>query len=243
MDSSEFLVITGPIASGKSTIGFRVAELSDYEFFQEDVDSSPVDRDVLARYYRAVELFNNLKDRTDPISRKAVEEARRDVYDTQVHFIRKRSTILKRIAAEGIRAVIERHPWDDIRIFSRRNLNYGLLTAGQFDSLTELVRTEIEGIADPRVMVFLSAAPSNLRARIARRGREQERELLSPDNPYLEEIADLYEDWYADWTGRKFRVQTDGLSEEEVVSRIAQEFRNRGIVLTRPGRHLQPRFS
>ncbi len=231
MDASELLVITGPIASGKSTIGFHVAKESDYQFFPEDVDSASLDREVLARYYHAVEVFNELKERTDARSRAGVEEARRHVYDTQVHFIRKRSEILRRIVAEGAKAIVERHPWDDIHIFSRRNVNYGLLTGDQFEAIYRLAESEIEGIPSPRVMVFLAAELQNLRGRIEKRGRVQEKELLSPDNPYLEEIAGLYEDWYAMYDGEKFRIETDGLGESEVVVRIAGELEKRGIAL------------
>ncbi len=231
MSASELLVITGPIASGKSTIGFRVADESDFRFFPEDVDSASLDREVLARYYRAVEIFDQLKSRDDEASRARMEEARQHVYETQVHFIRKRSEILRRIVAEGAKAVVERHPWDDIHIFSRRNVNYGLLTAGQFESIYWLAEAEIQGIPAPRVMVFLSASPGSLRARIEKRGRVQEKELLAPDNPYLEEIAELYEEWYAIYDGEKFRVETDGLAEADVVTRIAGELRERGIAL------------
>jgi deoxyadenosine/deoxycytidine kinase len=82
-------------------------------------------------------------------------------------------------------------------------------------------------------MVFLAAQPANLRARIRKRGREQEKELLSPENPYLEEIADLYEAWYSNWAGEKFRVQTDSLTEDEVVSRIGEELRAREVTVNR----------
>jgi deoxyadenosine/deoxycytidine kinase len=235
MDVSEFLVITGPIASGKSTIGFRVAEESRFRFFPEDVDSALLDREVLARYYRAVELFERLKDSGDDESRAARHEARRHVYETQVHFIRKRSEILKRIVAEGTRAVVERHPWDDIHIFSRRNVNYGLLTRDQFEAIYRLAEAELRGIPPPRVMVFLSARPRNLRARIKKRGRVQEKDLLSPENPYLEEIAELYEDWYAMYDGEKFRIETDGIREADVVAGIADELRKRGVALVNVG--------
>lgn len=233
MDSSELIVITGPIASGKSTIGALVAEESDFQFFPEDVDTAPLDREILARYYRAVEVFDRVGGLDDRASRAAVEEARRDVYATQVHFIQKRSLILEQIVREGRRAVVERHPWDDIHVFSRRNLKYGLLTPEQFDSLRQRVETEIRGIPAPRAIVFLCAQPGSLRRRIANRAREQEKDLLSPGNPYLEEIAELYDSWYGDYGGEKIRVRTDGLGEEEVVSRIASGFRDRGIAMVR----------
>jgi deoxyadenosine/deoxycytidine kinase len=233
MEASELLVITGPIASGKSTIGFQVAEESDFTFFPEDVDTAPVDREILARYYDAVEIFGELKDRDDAHSVRRLEEAQRHVFETQIHFIRKRSEILKRIVAEGAKAVVERHPWDDLHIFSRRNVNYGLLTRDQFESIYRLAEAEILGIPIPRVMVFLSAEPRNLRARIRKRGRIQEKELLSPDNPYLEEIAELYDDWYTIYHGDKFRIRTDGLDEAEVVARIAARLREMGVALVR----------
>jgi len=233
MDSSELLVITGPIASGKSTIGFLVAEDTRFRFFPEDVDTSPLDREILARYYQAVEAFHGVRDRGDASSRAALERARDDVYDTQVHFIEKRSSILETIARGGIRAVVERHPWDDLHVFSRRNLRQGLLTAEQFESLKRLVTARIQGLPEPRVMVFLSAKPGNLRARIVKRGREQEKELLSPDNCYLEEIGSLYGEWYEDYPGAKARVPTDGLSEREVVARIVHHLKETGIVPNR----------
>jgi deoxyadenosine/deoxycytidine kinase len=68
-------------------------------------------------------------------------------------------------------------------------------------------------------MVFLPALePHSLRRRIQKQGREQEGDLLAPENPYLVEITELYEMWFARYEGGKFRIQTDWLTEKEIVS-------------------------
>jgi deoxyadenosine/deoxycytidine kinase len=235
MAAPGLLVITGPIASGKSTIGSRVGAETGLTFFPEDVDSHPADRDVLERYYRAVEAFESPGVREEPGAEARLRKAREDVYETQVHFIRKRAAILRRITAAGRPAVVERHPWDDLHVFSRRNLDRGLLAPEQYEALCALAEREIAGCPAPRLIVFLCADADSLRRRIRKRGRPQERDLLNPNNPYLAEIAALYEAWYSAYSGEKFRLETDWLTEEEVVQRIVGEFRCRRITLVGQG--------
>jgi deoxyadenosine/deoxycytidine kinase len=223
------VVLTGPIASGKSTVGRLAVGGTSLAFLAEDVDSMAEDREILARYYTAVEEFATLRrDRSSAHATRAAE-LRETVRLTQVHFIRQRAAVLRERLRGGRGGLAERHPNDDIEIFSRRNLEQGLLTAEQFASLEQLLGEELAGIPAPSLQVFLHAEPARLRERILHRGRPQEAELIRPDNPYLEELGRLYQEWYERYPGEKARIPTDSLDMKAIADLVRREIRSRGL--------------
>lgn len=223
------VVLTGPIASGKSTVGRLAVGGTSLAFYPEDVDSRAEDREVLARYYTAVARFAEIRDPKAAADAPIVRSAREAVHATQVHFITRRASLLRGALREGHGGVAERHPRDDIEIFSRRNLAEGLLTEEQFSSLETLLSRELAGVPEPVLHVFLHAATSALRERIVRRGRAQESELIRPDNTYLEELNALYEDWFRRCEGEKILIRTDELPETEIAARVRTAIRACGI--------------
>jgi len=223
------VVLTGPIASGKSTVGRLAVGGTTLEFYPEDVDSRSEDRAVLARYYAAVAQYAGIRDPGSPAAAPLVRSAREAVEATQVHFIKRRASLLRSAMHGGHGGVAERHPRDDIEIFSRRNLSQGLLTEEQFSSLEALLARELAGVPDPALHVFLHAETTVLRERIRRRGRPQENDLIRPDNPYLEELNALYVDWFRRCEGEKLLIRTDELPETEIAARVRAAIRSCGI--------------
>jgi len=225
-----FVVLTGPIASGKSTIGRLAVEGTAFPFIPEDVDSLSEDREVLAGYYRAVAAFEELlaDARTaDPALVAAAQEA---VFRTQQHFIGRRAARLRASAREGVGGLVERHPSDDIQVFSRRNLSRGLLTIDQFASLEAMMESELAGLPSPILTVFLHADADRLRERIGRRGRPQEAGLTRPENSYLEELNALYTSWHERCRGEKLLIRTDSLTEATIAAAVRRELAARGII-------------
>ena len=222
------VVLTGPIASGKSTIGRLAVVGTPLTFFPEDVDSRVEDRDVLARYYAAVAAYESIR-AGDPEAASRTAEVQEAVRATQEHFITTRTRLLRGALSHGRGAIAERHPRDDIEIFSRRNLAGGLLTQQQFDALERLLERELAGIPAPALHVFLHAETARLRERIRRRGRPQEVDLIRPDNPYLEELNALYEDWYRRCAGPKVLIRTDALEEASIATQVRESIQNAGI--------------
>jgi deoxyadenosine/deoxycytidine kinase len=193
------------------------------------VDSREEDREVLRRYYGAVEEFETL----DAAARGAearVDACRAAVLATQEHFIRRRAALLRSALREIAAGLAERHPTDDIEVFSRRNLERGLLTAAQFEALTRLMAAELGDVPAPRLHLFLHAAPARLRERIRARGRAQEADLLRAENPYLEELNRLYEEWHARCAGDKAMIATDHLTEPAIAERVRDELRARDLL-------------
>lgn len=226
--ATTLVVLTGPIGSGKSTVGRLAVSGLSLRFVPEDVDSRPEDRGVLARYYRAVQQFEEAASAGggSPAALAAIREV---VARTQEHFIRRRAALLREGLREGTGCLVERHPSDDIEIFSRRNLEKGLLTPSQFAGLERLFATEIADIPEPILTIFLYADPTRLRERIRRRGRPQETELLRPENPYLEELDRLYRGWFERCSGEKVLIDTGDFAESEIGARVQAEIRARGV--------------
>jgi len=223
------IVLTGPIASGKSTVGRLAVTGTPLAFLAEDVDSLAEDREILARYYAAVEGFEALRREGAPADDARAIACREAVFKTQEHFITGRAALLRERLRAGRGGLSERHPTDDIEIFSRRNLERGLLTREQFADLERLLERQLSGLPSPALQIFLHAEPGRLRERIRRRGRPQEIELIREDNPYLEELGRLYEAWYDRYRGEKVRILTDTLSKKTIADRVRQEIRNRGL--------------
>ena len=224
------VVLTGPIASGKSTVGRLAVSGTALAFLAEDVDSRAEDSEVLDRYYRAVEAYASLHRTDPPLTGSGAGAIRETIFRTQVHFITRRSEILRRHLGGGERGGLsERHPMDDIEIFSRRNLEQGLLTPQQFASLGRMLERELAGVPPPALQIFLHCDPTRLRARIRRRGRPQEAELIRADNPYLEELGRLYTDWYERYPGEKVLLRTDETDEKVTADRVREEIMSRGL--------------
>ncbi len=221
------IVLTGSIASGKSTVGRLTVLETDLRFIPEDVDSLDADRRVLDAYYAAVADFARgaPPGGTGSGSCRTTEDIRAVVLATQAHFIRRRAATLREHLAIGGGALVERHPYDDIEVFSRRNVEQGLLSATDLDQLGRLADSELNRVPAPRLVVFLHADPLRLRERIARRGRPQERDLVRPDNPYLDELGLLYAGWYERCPFPKTRIQADDLDEATIASRVRDAVR------------------
>jgi len=223
------VVLTGPIASGKSTVGRLAVAGTRLAFLAEDVDSRAEDRDVLAGYYDAVAEFQAGGSDGASVPAARAEAIRETIFRTQVHFITRRAAILRHhLRGEG-GGLSERHPMDDIEIFSRRNLQQGLLTPEQFADLGRLLALELTEIPPPALQIFLQCEPAHLRTRIRKRGRPQEAELIRRDNPYLEELGRLYDEWYERCPGEKVRLRTDEIDETVVADRIRAEIVGRGL--------------
>jgi deoxyadenosine/deoxycytidine kinase len=223
------VVLTGPIASGKSTVGRLAVAGTSLAFLAEDVDSLAEDREILARYYAAVEAFAILRRDGSTAGAPSEAELRNTVRKTQEHFISQRAALLRDRLRTGRGGLSERHPTDDIEIFSRRNLEEGLLTQAQFADLERLLDRELASLPRPSLQIFLHAEPARLRERIRHRGRPQEAELIRADNPYLEELGRLYQEWYDRYADDKVRIPTDALDMKAIADRVREEIRARGL--------------
>jgi len=189
MDEQILITISGPIGVGKSDFAELLSEEFGYDYHPEEV-SSPEDIEVLNQYYWAV---GELIKETNP--QKTIE-LRKTVLNTQKYFIRKRAKSLEEITREGRNAVLERDPDDDIHIFSQDGLNHDRLTELEFNEIVKYAHTKTQNLIKPSLRVFLVAYPFELRKRIAKRGRESEKSLLYPHNPYLNDQFKLHMEFY-----------------------------------------------
>jgi deoxyadenosine/deoxycytidine kinase len=222
------IVLTGSIASGKSTVGRRAVLETRLRFIPEDVDTHEEDRRVLDAYYTAVADFAR-EGAGKAASSRTTEDIRAVVFATQAHFIRRRAATLRRHASEEGGSLVERHPYDDLEVFSRRNVEQGLLAGHDLVELRRLAEDELKGVPPPALVIFLHADPARLRERIARRGRSQERDLVRPDNPYLDELSRLYADWFARCPFPKEQIGTDDLDEGAIAARVRETVRASGL--------------
>ncbi len=167
------LAIAGMVGTGKSTLTGALATRFGLQQAQESVDD---DNPWLAAYYG------------DP------DGMRRYALPLQLHFLATRFAALRRMRARGGGWVLDRTWYEDAEIFARGAFERGQMTTEEFDLYERLYGELLYSPAAraPTLLVYLDAPLDEIRARIARRGREKER-----DTPveYWDELHARYERW------------------------------------------------
>lgn len=165
MDSPIYIAVEGPIGVGKTTLVQRLAERLQAQVVLESFEDNP----FLARFY---------------------EDRERWAFSTQLFFLMSRFKQQQELMQPDLfRPVLlsDYHLFKD-RIFAELTL------ADQELALYERVyRSLATQILKPDVVVYLSAPLDTLLARIARRGRDIEKN-MDPD--YLMELARAYQRFF-----------------------------------------------
>lgn len=171
-----FVTIAGNIGIGKSTLTTRLAERFGWAPYYEVVDTNP----YLADFYK---------------------DMRRWSFHLQVFFLSKRFQHHREIW-KAIRSVVQdRSIYEDAEIFAK-----GLWLQGKFDerdykNYVELFECMNSYLKPPTLMVGLVASVKSLKKRIAKRGRECEKDIA---DDYLQQLNQHYDAWYKNYNRGPF---------------------------------------
>ncbi len=167
-----FVAIAGNIGVGKSTLARLLSQRLGWEPFLEAVDDNP----YLADFYT---------------------DMRRWSFHSQIYFLSRRLRHHWQLLQRTNSVVQDRTVYEDAEIFARNLYRQGLMDERDYRSYWELYQVVTTVLPPPDLVVYLRASIPTLQARIARRGREYERNI--PED-YLRRLNDLYGEWLEKFT-------------------------------------------
>nr|MBA4405035.1 hypothetical protein [Nanoarchaeum sp.] len=192
-----FISIAGNIGSGKSTLARQVAERFGYRLFVESTESP-----LWTKFYKDVE--NEVK---------PSEYA----YLLQKHYLLSRSATQLDMQHFDGNSVQDRTIYEDREIFAKHLHNAGFISDSRYGQYLDNFEMSTAELKKPDLLIILHASVGTLRRRIEQRlekdpGRETERQLLDPNNTYLEDLGRLYRHFMNDYDGKKLIIPTTDLN-------------------------------
>lgn len=169
------VAVAGMVGTGKSTLTRALAARFGLQPAYESVDE---DNPWLARYYG------------EP------DGLRRYALPLQLHFLATRFRALRRMRAQGGSWILDRTWYEDAEIFAAGAHAEGRLTDDEHALYRSLYAELLASPAarPPTLLVYLRAPVTEVLARIARRGRDRERETPAE---YWRQLHARYERWIA----------------------------------------------
>lgn len=165
----KYIVLSGPIGVGKSTLTKQISRLPGFVPFFEEPDENP----YLPRFYEGESVS----------------------FPMQQYFLAQFMEQSDQIRAElecGNRVVQDRSIYEVLHIFSKHQQNTGQLSSDEWATQERMCRAAFTTMPKPDLILILDADPDALIERIASRGREYEKRI---DVSFLSDIRALYRKW------------------------------------------------
>ncbi|MFW6134814.1 MAG: deoxynucleoside kinase [Elusimicrobiota bacterium] len=168
----KFVIISGNIGSGKSSLTELLSKQLGWKAFYEVVEDNPYLEDF---YY-------NMKKWS---------------FHLQVFFLSKRFKHHQNIVNDPCSVVQDRSIYEDVDIFAKNLYEQGIMEARDYYNYSELFKIMVDFLSPPSLIVYLQASIPTLKRRIALRGRDYEKKI---SEEYLGQLNRLYEKWIADFS-------------------------------------------
>lgn len=163
----KFVVVSGNIGVGKSTLVQRLADHLGWEPFFEPVGENP----YLADFYQDMRTWS---------------------FHSQIFFLTRRLKTHRELCNHPSSALQDRCVYEDAEVFAQNLYLQGHFSERDYLSYREIYEVLASFLPAPDLVVFLRASVRTLAARIGQRGRSYERS-IAPD--YLAQLNDLYHGW------------------------------------------------
>ena len=168
----KFIIISGNIGSGKSSLTKILSEQLGWKAFYEVVEDNPYLED----------FYNDMKKWS---------------FHLQIFFLSKRFQHHQSIVRDPCSVVQDRSIYEDVDIFARNLYEQGLMSPRDYCNYRELFTIMVDFLSPPDLIIYLQASIDTLRRRISLRGRDYEKNISSG---YLEQLNTLYEKWVTGFT-------------------------------------------
>jgi len=168
----KFVIISGNIGSGKSSLTELLSKQLDWKAFYEVVENNP----YLEDFYYDMKKWS---------------------FHLQVFFLSKRFRHHQNIVNDPCSVVQDRSIYEDVDIFAKNLYEQGIMEARDYYNYSELFRIMVDFLSPPSLIVYLQASVPILKRRIALRGRDYEKKI---SEEYLGQLNRLYEKWIADFS-------------------------------------------
>jgi deoxyadenosine/deoxycytidine kinase len=177
-----FLVLSGNIGSGKTTLTKKLAERLTLTPFFEAVQDNP----YLEDFYRNMSQWS---------------------FPLQIFFLNHRFRTHKQIQEHNTRSIQDRSIYEDAHIFARALYDQKDMSKRDYENYLCLYESMQEYLRPPSLMIYLKRSVDRLHERIQMRNRDCERD-LSP--AYLERLNEYYQQWFDSYQlGPKVCIETD----------------------------------
>ncbi|HOR41832.1 MAG TPA: deoxynucleoside kinase [Atribacterota bacterium] len=168
----KFIIISGNIGSGKSSLTKDLSRMLGWKAFYEVVADNP----YLEDFYYDMKKWS---------------------FHLQVFFLSKRFQHHQAIIKDPCSVVQDRSSYEDVDIFAKNLYEQGLMDPRDYHNYRELFGIMVEFLTPPDLIIYLEASIPTLQGRIALRGRDYEKK-ISVD--YLEQLNKLYRQWVGEFT-------------------------------------------
>jgi deoxyadenosine/deoxycytidine kinase len=163
----KFVVVSGNIGVGKSTLVQRLADHLGWDPFFEPVGENP----YLADFYRDMRTWS---------------------FHSQIFFLTRRLKIHRELSDHPISAIQDRCVYEDAEVFAHNLYLQGHFSDRDYRSYREMYEVLAGFLPPPDLVVYLRASVPTLVSRIAQRGRSYERTIAAD---YLSQLNELYHGW------------------------------------------------
>jgi deoxyadenosine/deoxycytidine kinase len=163
----KFIMVSGNIGSGKSSLTELLSKQLGWKAFYEVVENNPYLEDF---YY----------------------DMKRWSFHLQIYFLSKRFQHHQMIVQDPSSVVQDRSIYEDVDIFAKNLYEQGLMSPRDYHNYRELFKIMVDFLSPPDLIIYLQASIPTLQRRIALRGRDYE-QMIS--RTYLEQLNILYEKW------------------------------------------------
>ena len=168
----KFIIISGNIGSGKSSLTKILSERLGWKAFYEVVEDNPYLED----------FYNDMKKWS---------------FHLQVFFLSKRFQHHQNIVRDPCSVVQDRSIYEDVDIFAQNLYEQGFMSPRDYHNYRELFTIMVDFLSPPDLIIYLQASVDTLKQRIALRGRDYEKNISSD---YLEQLNILYKNWVKGFT-------------------------------------------
>lgn len=200
-----FIVVEGPIGVGKTTLARRLSSTFDSDLLLEGADENP----FLKRFYR---------------------DARQGAFQTQLFFLMQRAQQMQELRQNDMFSPVRVSDFlmDKDRLFAQLTLDdeeYKL-----YDQVYGHLTLDVPA---PELVIYLQAPVEVLMKRVAKRGRNYERNL---DAAYLQRLSDAYIRFFHDYDDAPLLIvnaaEIDLVGSEQDYGALLERIAGMG-----PGRH------
>ncbi len=168
----KFIIISGNIGSGKSSLTKLLSKRLGWKAFYEVVEDNP----YLADFYYDMKKWS---------------------FHLQIFFLSKRFQHHQTIVRDPSSVVQDRSIYEDVDIFAKNLYEQGFMDSRDYHNYRELFSIMVDFLSPPNLIIYLQASVNTLKKRIALRGRDYEKKI---SRDYLEQLNALYEKWVEEFT-------------------------------------------